>query len=223
MSGADCLGTTRMNIIFDIDDTLIRSGAFDGGCFIAAVRDVHGDVSVRSDWNSYTHVTDQGLIEQIAIENGLTDACVEDVKARYVARIDAHLAQVSGDGMAVPGAQAMLQAVQPAHRVALATGGWRDVQKIKLAKAGIGTDLPMFASDGIAPRAAIMAACHAAIGDPEMDTLYVGDGEWDMRACKELGWHFIGIGTRLKGRCERWIEDFTGSDFLSYLASIDRR
>ena len=115
----------------------------------------------------------------------------------------------------------MLQTLQPHHRLALATGGWRDVQKIKLAKAGIAADLPMFSSDGIAPRVAIMAACYAAIGDPETDTLYVGDGEWDMRACSELGWHFIGIGIRLKGKCEKWVEDFTYPSFFRYLEMID--
>ena len=39
--------------------------------------------------------------------------------------------------------------------------------------------------------------------------VYIGDAEWDMQATKTLGWHFIGIGARLKGKCEYWVEDFS--------------
>ena len=42
--------------------------------------------------------------------------------------------------------------------------------------------------------------------------VYVGDAQWDMRATQELGWHFIGVGTRLKGQCEFWVEDFSCQD-----------
>ncbi len=36
------------------------------------------------------------------------------------------------------------------------------------------------------------------------EVTYFGDGEWDQRACKELGWQFVAVGPRLGG-----IESFT--------------
>ena len=38
--------------------------------------------------------------------------------------------------------------------------------------------------------------------------MYVGDGEWDLEAAAKLRWGFIGIGDRLKGKTDVWIEDF---------------
>jgi hypothetical protein len=51
-----------------------------------------------------------------------------------------------------------------------------------------------------------MALCREAIGSAG-PTVYVGDGEWDRRACEQLGWGFIGVGERLRGGCERWVPD----------------
>ena len=42
--------------------------------------------------------------------------------------------------------------------------------------------------------------------------VYIGDAEWDMQATHKLGWYFIGIGPRLKGKCEFWVEDFSSQD-----------
>jgi FMN phosphatase YigB (HAD superfamily) len=41
------------------------------------------------------------------------------------------------------------------------------------------------------------------------DTVYFGDGEWDLAAARALGWRFVGVGSRLKGKCPDWIADFS--------------
>jgi hypothetical protein len=44
---------------------------------------------------------------------------------------------------------------------------------------------------------------------PSTETVYIGDGEWDKRATEKLGLRFIGIGSRLRGRCTHWFADFS--------------
>ena len=39
-------------------------------------------------------------------------------------------------------------------------------------------------------------------------TVYVGDGEWDLRASRDLNWGFIAIGRNLQGKHGLWIRDF---------------
>ena len=48
------------------------------------------------------------------------------------------------------------------------------------------------------------ADVRVAIATGCWEVTYVGDGEWDQRACKELGWQFVAVGPRLGG-----IESFT--------------
>lgn len=70
-------------VIFDIDGTLVNSGAFEGRSYVAAVRDVLGNVSIRPDW-SYEHVTDSGILRQICDENGVAaEQCEQQVRTRF--------------------------------------------------------------------------------------------------------------------------------------------
>jgi len=57
-------------------------------------------------------------------------------------------------------------------------------------------------------RAMIMEECLRKLGGNPGRAVYVGNGDWDRRASLEAGWSFIGVGPRLKGRCETWVADF---------------
>ena len=46
--------TTKIAVIFDIDGTLVESSGFEDDLYVAAVRDVLGDVCIRKAWNTYT-------------------------------------------------------------------------------------------------------------------------------------------------------------------------
>ncbi len=59
-------------VIFDIDGTLVDSSSFDGQLYIAAIRDVLGDVSMRADLHEYPNHTDTGILMEICKENGLS-------------------------------------------------------------------------------------------------------------------------------------------------------
>ena len=61
-------------------------------------------------------------------------------------------------------------------------------------------------------RVTIMEKCLLTLGNNFDRIVYTGDAEWDMQATEKLGWHFIGVGARLKGKCDFWIEDFSSHD-----------
>ncbi len=59
-------------IIFDIDGTLVDSSEFDGKLYIAAIRDVLGNIVIRSDLHDYPNQTDTGILMDICEENDLS-------------------------------------------------------------------------------------------------------------------------------------------------------
>ncbi len=114
------------------------------------------------------------------------------------------------------------------HRVALATGAWRDSARLKMASAGLCYDhYPAASSDDAFDRESIIRLCmrraaerYGRVGS----TVYVGDGVWDARACRSVGIPFIGVATddraaRLSAEGAACVfPDFTDTDlFLSRL------
>lgn len=86
------------------------------------------------------------------------------------------------------------------YRVSIATGGWRDSARLKMASAGMCfDDHPTASADDAHDRESIMKiSIQRAVerhGAPFSRTVYVGDGVWDARACRTLGIPFVGIGS----------------------------
>lgn len=205
-------------VIFDIDGTLVDSVAFDARAYVAAVGDVLGNVSLRADW-SYGHVTDSGILRQICEENRLDVAQYEQsVKARFGELIADHLRR---EGMCPPiaGAQRLLAELRSTAgcHIGIATGGWRHTAGMKLKHAGYDVEgVPIASSDDGYERIRIMDLCRARLPATRITT-YVGDGEWDRVASERLGWRFIGVGSRLRGKCEHWLPDFSAPHLLATL------
>ena len=79
---------------------------------------------------------------------------------------------------------------------------------MKLNAVGfLGLNFPMASSDDAHSRTDIMKVCASRMGFPIESYIYVGDAQWDLRAAEELGWGFIGVGKRLKGKCDIWVPD----------------
>ena len=81
---------------------------------------------------------------------------------------------------------------------------------MKLEHAGFNPEHAVLASsDDGEERTVIMQKCLDALGNSFQRIVYVGDAEWDVQATRDLGWHFIGVGPQLMGRCANWVEDFS--------------
>ena len=198
--------------IFDIDGTLVESFGFDDACYISAIREVLGEVHIHDDWSKYKNVTDTGSLRQIMEENEIQEVGqIEEVRTKFGELIRQHL-QNGGKCHPKEGAIHLINELLAAedYKVGFATGGWRHTAKMKLRHTGFNLkNTVLTSSDDGDERVVIMQKCLSALGNRFQRIVYVGDAEWDMQATKILGWHFIGVGARLKGKCEFWVEDFS--------------
>lgn len=198
--------------IFDIDGTLVESFGFDDACYISAIREVLGEVYIHNDWSKYKNVTDTGSLRQIMEENKIQEAGqVGEVRTKFGELIRKYL-QNGGKCRPKSGAIHLINKLTTAedYEVGFATGGWRHTAEMKLQHAGFNLENTVLtSSDDGDERVTIMKKCLLQLGHCFQRVVYVGDAEWDMQATQELGWHFIGVGARLKGKCEFWVEDFS--------------
>jgi phosphoglycolate phosphatase-like HAD superfamily hydrolase len=175
-----------------------------------------GDVRIRTDWGDYEHVTDLGIVLEICRENGLEVAhTAHEVRARFGERVSTYLRTVSRCAP-MPGAVPFWNELRhhADAQVGIATGGWGHTARMKLESAGFShSDVPLASSDDGHARVGIMERCRGLL-PPTHSTLYIGDGEWDRIAAERLGWRFIGVGNRLRGKCSEWIADFASADLL---------
>ncbi len=201
--------------IFDIDGTLVENFGFDDACYISAIREVLGEVYIHNDWSKYKNVTDTGSLRQIMEENKIQEAGqVEEVRTKFGELIRQYL-QNGGKCRPKEGAIHLINKLLAAedYEVGFATGGWRHTAKMKLQHTGFNLkNTILTSSDDGDERVTIMKKCLLQLGHCFQRVVYIGDAEWDMQATQELGWHFIGVGARLKGKCEYWVEDFSSHD-----------
>lgn len=186
------------HVMFDVDGTLVLSVEFDEICFLEAVYKVLGH-SLDSDWTKYTYVSDAGILHQHISENGLQDkrdVIYADVKKAFTEKIANCLDK--NPAQQVPGAAEFISELRRLENLSLsvATGGWYETALMKLKSAGINiSDIPIASSSDHYSRTKIMKiAEEKAIGKVKMPCTYFGDGEWDKKACEELGYNFVLVG-----------------------------
>jgi phosphoglycolate phosphatase-like HAD superfamily hydrolase len=190
-------------VIFDIDGTLTETMKVDEECFIRSFKDVFGITNIDADWSHYPRTTDSGVFHDV-----FTARIHQSPTAQEVSRFRHHFVQLLAAASSqspfapVAGADRLLSRLAQggSHRVSLATGGWRDSARLKMASAGMCfDDHPAASADDALDRESIMTLSKQRAaeryGDSFACTVYVGDGVWDARACRSVGVPFIGIGT----------------------------
>ena len=188
--------------IFDIDGTLTDSCAFDDALYTEAVQEVL-DIRIDSNWVQYRHVTDAGILNELLDVHGFPGSrseLVVDVKNRFVNKVRGYIERHSL--REIPGAKAFLDTLQRQDTVsiAIATGGWLETAMLKLQAIGIDpTLIPMATASDSSDRCEILkiAVNRASRGRPPDRTTYFGDGQWDRKAASELGYEFIGVGSKV--------------------------
>ncbi len=207
--------------IFDIDGTLVENFGFDDACYISAIKEVLGEVHIHSDWSKYKNVTDTGGLRQIMEENKIQEkGQIKEIRTRFGEMVRQYL-QNGGKCLPKEGAIHLINELLAAenYSVGFATGGWRHTATMKLRHTGFNFENTVLtSSDDADERVVIMKKCLSQLGHNFQRVVYIGDAEWDVQATEKLGWHFIGIGARLKGKCEFWIEDF--SDYNTFIKML---
>lgn len=191
--------------MFDMDGTLTDSFAIDENCYVLAIEQALKLERVVTEWDTYLHASSSFCLEEIVRRHrGTAPDPLESraVQARMVALMD-EIQRLRGRGTAeIPGAAACLPALRArGYATAIASGDWEASARHKLTTAGIPfEELPSAFCDVSHARTEIMlAALDRAKRHYGCDAferiVYVGDAAWDVRACRELDWPLVGIGT----------------------------
>jgi len=207
--------------LFDIDGTLTASNEIDSICFADAFRDVF-DIEIDTNWDAYEHTTDRGIATEALVRAG-RDASPDALtrhRTRFIQLLTSRMRSLDE----IPGASAFLaELLARKWRIALCTGAWSDSARLKLARAGFASDLPLASCDDAISREAILRRGIALAGGGKDDIVVsFGDAPWDVRAAANLGLPFIGIGganLRRSGAAEVF-DDFANAAVL--FAGIDR-
>ncbi len=192
-------------VMFDMDGTLTDSFSLDENCYVLAIEQALGLPHVVTEWETYTHTSSSYCLQEIVRRNrGVPPTVAEShaVQARIIEIMDEITRRKGRRTTEIPGAAAGLQALRAAdYAVAIASGDWAATARHKLASASIPVDsIPSAFCDVGHARTEIMlaalerAAAHYSCARFER-VVYFGDAAWDVRACRELGWPLVGIGT----------------------------
>ncbi|WP_299021854.1 HAD family hydrolase [uncultured Photobacterium sp.] len=193
-----------MNLfLMDIDGTLVDCESVDTKCYSRAIKDVLG-VDVDADWSHYQNVTESGVLDEILARNEVIANRLlihRQVEKRYLERLREFLATHPAELNQVQGAKDFIEQMKERDDtyLAIATGGWESVAKLKLRAVGIDVSNITFASSSDAmSRTEIMAlAAFRAKQDTGFSfkrRVFFGHGEWNKFASQELGYDFVAVG-----------------------------
>lgn len=187
-------------IMFDIDGTLLDSTGIDDQCFIQSFWDLHQVDLKHANWSSFKDVSDWGLSRDIFLQfqnRHPEPAELARLKSHFYNLLTKHREALKE----VPGALRFIDYLDglSAYALAFATGAWAETALLKCD--AIGLDLRAYClktSNDHFRRSSIMRLAEKeALLRYEVDEFesvhYFGDGIWDLQACKELDYNFIGV------------------------------
>jgi len=191
-----------MLIIFDVDGTLIGGESHDWESFDRAIEAVVGFYPTQEFFDSLPEITAQAIAEASIraahMKPGI--GLEERIRDEYLRRLrDAH----SRDPQAFQPRTGVVQFLSYLSSlagvgIAIATGDWHATISFKLAAAGIDVSgFPMATCSDHPRRSEIIRLAAQRAGRSLSESIYIGDGVWDLKACRDLGVRFIGTGSRL--------------------------
>lgn len=197
-------GSGMKLVMFDMDGTLTDGFSLEENCYVLAIEQALGLENVVTDWESYTHTSSSFCLQEIVrVTRGHPPTPAESaaVQRRMIALMDEIHARKGRRTQEIPGAADCVRALQAAgYAVAIASGDWEATARHKLTSARIPfADLPAAFCDCAHARTEIMTtalrrAAETYACESFERIVYVGDGAWDVRACRDLGWPLIGVG-----------------------------
>lgn len=219
-----------MLVVFDVDGTLIDGEEYDWKSFNDAFTEVTGKSFSIEFWKTLDEVTASAIVhqgladlpenERTELELLVRDRCLENLRTERKRNPKAFGSSLQ--------TREMLQHLE-AHEsidLAIATGDWFETIQFKLESAGIELGRFVHATSSDHPvRSNIIQIAANRSRRQLKDTVYVGDGVWDIRACRMLGIPFIGTGQRvdaLKEAGAQWIlEELETEALLETIERID--
>jgi len=196
-----------MNLVmFDIDGTLTETNSIDAKLYVQAVRESLNVADVDTNWGRYHYTTDQGIAAEIIEKKMGRRAYDEELDSIHNSFINLVSVKVFKDPhhfRPISGVKSMLAELVtfPNTAIAIATGTWKEVARLKLGAASIVLPEVVIAtaSDAFSREDIMRIAEKRALeryDKASFDSIvYVGDAVWDVHAANTVGYQFIGIGT----------------------------
>ena len=172
-------------VIFDVDGTLTDTSGVDDECYIDTIRELYGESAVPKRWDTCPEVTDSE--QMVQFQSAFLGRLVQQLRI-YPERF--------GE---IPGAAFLLKILGKKQiRYGAATGGWGESSTLKLNAADLPLAGPIASADDRTSRIEIFALARRRLDERDGVTsshiILVGDGVWDFKTARDLGWRFIGIG-----------------------------
>lgn len=210
-------------VVFDIDGTLLQSTVTDDVCFVQAFRDEFG-FEVSTDWSAYSEVTDPALTAAIfRNEKGRLPSPeeLERIECRFHTLLSDAFRRNPEALAPTAGAEALIDRLHRSSEfaVAIATGAWRSLADLKLARLTL-PDLSVATASDQPTRVGIVQTAIDRAGErarTEFESVVsVGDGLWDLETARHMGLQFVGVakGTIAQRLCDggaHTVPDFSES------------
>jgi phosphoglycolate phosphatase-like HAD superfamily hydrolase len=187
-------------IIFDIDGTLCDTKLVDEECFVRSCEAVFGTLPDGLGWQRSPHVTDSAIVDWWCRETqrrAPNEREVNQALDQFLSYLRDSLAAAPHRFQAIAGARELIEAIrQRGWPVAIATGGWLSSAQMKLAAAGLPSELLLASANDSQDRVSIFRLAAERLGAQAHErVVLVGDGTWDVTVAGVLGWRFVGIAT----------------------------
>lgn len=192
-------------IIFDIDGTLLDSTGVDDRYFIQAFQETFDIDLTHQKWEEITHVTDQGITEEIVLSKKGTLPSASEVdqfKSRFFHLMDRAQQDDPAQFATVAGVETYLKNLLQSndYLVGFATGAWEESAHIKLRSLPFLQDIVLSTSSHHTSREDITKRTIKLLEEKSTkelsEIIYFGDGLWDHKTCGNLGIHFVGIDVK---------------------------
>jgi phosphoglycolate phosphatase-like HAD superfamily hydrolase len=189
-----------MLIIFDIDGTLCDTLDVDARCCLEAIEHVMGRTLATVDWTAYPEATNAAIVQDFLRDCGEREieALERRIREEFVLRLEDAGRRDPTLFRPMDGALDMIDCLgRKKYDIAIATGCWHESAHAKLRLSGFDvTRIPFASSSDARRRVDIISLAAARAGCVLSDSIYVGDGVWDVKAARELGMGFIGVGRK---------------------------
>ena len=222
------MGSSSLKLaILDIDGTLTDTNDVDSECFLHALADCFGLTRIETDWSSYDHPTDAGILEEIFqthFHRSPSASEVVTMQDRFIGHLQRIADRDNSAFSAMRGAERFLTHLREAGwAYIVATGCWSRSANLKIRAANLAIQCPVISCDNAISRAEILkqaidAAMHFYGVEGFSRIVGVGDNVWDVESAKSLGLPFVGIGEG--SRADR-LRSFGASHVLPDFTNLD--
>ncbi len=216
-------------VIFDIDGTLADTLNIDDRLYRNSLFELFNLRLSDEEWEDakiLSSGTDSGLFRLLADKYQIMKDSEDAMQLHFVNSFFNYYNSNKGSFAEIPGAVDFIQHLSADNnfKIGIATGSWHGTGIIKLDSIGLDYRDFLFSNANISPKRSeiikhLIDSENFSSGSDKIT--YIGDGIWDLAACRELNINFIGIDNKNSDVLRNNGATFVFQNYLDYLKIID--